>query len=111
MGYRYESVEAKKQGQNGACLGFDRFASLNLKLSQFNCPLLQDFNIEPFVYANFAVAENRDTEVKVEKKTWLKKHLRWATGIGMSFQPSGFSLECYYNVYVSKQKDELLNNF
>ena len=63
MGYQYESAEAKKQGQSGANLGFDRFASLNFKLSQFNCPLLENFNIEPFVYANFAVAENHHARV------------------------------------------------
>lgn len=58
LGYYYDP-EAKKKGLGGDILGFDKFAALNLKVSQLDCPLLSNFLIEPFAFANFALAPNR----------------------------------------------------
>lgn len=112
LGYRFDP-EAKKKGLGGEILGFDRFAQLSLKLSQINCPLLQDMAMEPFVFANFALAPNRQKEKKVKKvgASWLAQHLRWAAGFGLSMQLPNAAIECYYNVHVSRQKNELRNDF
>ena len=109
VGYRFDP-EAKKKGLGGDILGFDRFTTLNLKLSQINCPLLQDLAMEPFVFANFCLAPNRNPERKPES-SWLSRHLRWATGFGLSMQLPNAAVECYYNVHVSRQKNELRNDF
>ena len=58
LGYHF-NPDSKKKGLGGDILGFDRYLTLGLKLAQVNCPLLQEFSIEPFVYANFALAPNR----------------------------------------------------
>ena len=40
-------------GQRGdGNLGLKRFLAFNFKLSQVDCPLLENFLIEPFVFAN-----------------------------------------------------------
>ena len=109
LGYHFDP-EAKKKGLGGDILGFDRFATLNLKLAQINCPLLQDFAMEPFMFANFALAPNRHKERK-QGVSWLGHHLRWAVGFGLSLQPPNVAIECYYNVYVGRQKNELRNDF
>ena len=58
IGYHYEA-DAKKKGLGGDVLGFDRYGTLNLKVSQIDCPLLSDFMMEPFIFANLAMAPNR----------------------------------------------------
>ena len=58
MGYSVDS-EQKKNKLNGDILGFDRYATLNLKIAHIDSPLLRDFAIEPFLYANFALAPCR----------------------------------------------------
>lgn len=109
MGYHFDT-EAKKKGLGGDILGFDRFAMLNLKVSQINCPLLADLLVEPFAFANFALAPNRQ-QVKKEGVSWLGHHMRWSSGIGLSMQVANCCIECYYNVFVGKQKNELRNDF
>lgn len=66
--------------------------------------------MEPFVFANFALAPNRQKEKKVGA-SWLNQHLRWSTGFGLSLQLPNAAIECYYNVHVSRQKNELRNDF
>lgn len=109
LGYFFDP-EAKKKGLGGDILGFDRYATLNFKVSQVNCPLLLDMMVEPFAFANFALAPNRQKEKK-EGVSWLSHHLRWAAGIGLSMQATNCCIECYYNVYVCRQKNELRNDF
>ena len=113
LGYHFDA-QAKKKGLGGDILGFDKYATLNLKLAQINCPLLAEFSIEPFIFANFALAPNRNSqknEGAATTSTWLSKHLRWSTGIGLSLQPANVAIECYYNIHVSRQKNELRNDF
>ena len=58
MGYSLDA-EQKKNKLNGEILGFDRYATLNLKIAHIDSPLLRDFAMEPFLYANFALAPRR----------------------------------------------------
>ena len=109
VGYHFD-VNSKKKGLGGDILGFEKFATLNLKLYQLNCPLLADFSIEPFAYLNFALAPNRNGETTREA-SWLSRHLRWSSGIGLSMQAANCSVECYYNILVGRQRNELVNNF
>ena len=94
----------------GNNLGLDRFATLGFKVSQMHCPLLENLETEPFAYANFALAPNKYKQDK-QGASWLGRHLRWSTGIGLTCQHKNFALECYYNIMVSAQKNEIRNNF
>jgi hypothetical protein len=58
LGYHFDT-ESKKKGLGGDILGFDRYAMLNLKVSQISCPLLVVMNVEPFAFCNFALVPNR----------------------------------------------------
>ena len=107
IGYSLDA-EQKKNKLNGDILGFDRYATLNLKIAHIDSPLLRDFAIEPFIYANFALAPRRQQKEKVwDESSWLGRYLRYSTGIGLSMQSANFAIECYYNVMVSKQKHEV----
>ena len=108
IGYYYDPGNKKKQ-LGGEILGFDRYLNLHLKLLQENCPMLAAMNIEPFIFCNMALAPNRNKEQQTG--SWLARHLRWSTGIGLSMQLRGVAIECYYNIYVSKQKHELRSDF
>lgn len=59
LGYFYDR-DAKKKGLGGDQLGFDKFLNLQVKLSQQDCPMLSELNIEPFVHANLALTPNRN---------------------------------------------------
>ena len=63
IGYHYDS-NAKKKGLGGDVLGFDRYATLNFKISQIDCPLLSELMMEPFIFANAALAPNRADPAK-----------------------------------------------
>ena len=115
MGYAFDP-EAKKKGLGGDILGFDRYAMLGLKLYQSDCPLLLDLMVEPFIFANFALAPNRNPPTSTSgettsTKSWLSRHLRWSAGLGLSLQSAHCSVECYYSVLVCRQKNELRNDF
>ena len=102
IGYQVDQQSKKKEGQkSGDNLGFDKYATLNLKVSQIECPLLSDLYIEPFIFANFALAPNRRAKTS-SSVSWLGHHLRWASGIGLSMQRSGMAIEGYYNIYVGR---------
>lgn len=99
LGY-YFDPNAKKKGLGGDILGFDRYAVLSGKLAQIDCPLLQDFSMEPFVFFNAALAPSREAR-PAGLPAW-RHHLRWALGFGLSLQPTNCAIECYYSVHVSR---------
>ena len=61
LGYHFDH-QSKKKGLGGDILGFDRFLNYQLKVLHQNCPLLNLFGIEPFLFANCALAPNRGSK-------------------------------------------------
>jgi hypothetical protein len=62
LGYHFDDGEQAKKGLGGDILGFDRYLSLSVKASQNFAPLLSDWGIDPFVFANAALVPSRDQE-------------------------------------------------
>ena len=88
-------------------VGLNKYLMLNLKLCQMYCPLLMVYDIEPFLFCNLALAPNRNQDTQTG--SWLKRHLRFSTGVGLSLQLSGLAIECHYNLLVNKMKGEIGN--
>ena len=67
-----------------------------------DCPLLENFMIEPFVFANGLWAVRNG-----QQQLTYKEGLRGSMGFGLSCQLSSFAVEFYYNLAVRGQtKDE-----
>jgi outer membrane protein assembly factor BamA len=115
LGYHYDasaSSQQKKKGLAGDILGFDKFLNFNIRLLQTNCPILSDYEIEPFLFFNAAFAPNRSAD---KKKSFfecaIKDNLRMSSGFGFSLQLQSIAIECLYNVHVVKQQNELRSDF
>jgi hypothetical protein len=91
LGYHYDA----KDKTGGDILGFDKYASLQLKLSQQDCPLLSSRSLHPFIFANLALAPNRSMPAG------FSSFLRHAYGVGLTLRTDYITLECYYNIYLS----------
>ena len=61
-------------------LGFSQYLGGSLKIIQDDCPLLNLFNLRPFLHANVVLAPNRHTPIQD-----LKSRVRASTGMGLSF--------------------------
>lgn len=109
IGYHYRQQNEQTGGLNGENLGFDRYLSFQAKFYQLYSPLLSDFNIDPFVHVNVALAPNRNNPVDGE--SFFKRYARASIGFGASLQLSGLALECYYNPFVYRQKNEIKSEF
>lgn len=108
LGYFYDR-EGKKRGLCGDILGFDRFASLQVKVAQVACPLLSNWNLEPFLFTNLALTPNRGAAK--EDSSFLAKYLRCSAGFGLALHANTFALEGYYSVFVHGKKNELAADF
>lgn len=104
LGYFYDP-EDKKKALGGDILGVDRYASLQLKLAQKDCPLLSEQSIDPFIHASLAAAPTRNPV-----QTW-KDYLRASCGMGLSMRTSLCTIEVYYNLHVHRQRNELASDF
>jgi len=61
IGYHYDSTKKDAGGLLGENLGFDRYLSFSTKIYQAEAPLLKEFNLQPFIHFNLALAPTRDT--------------------------------------------------
>ena len=87
-------------------LGMDKFLGVNLKVSQINCPLLQDFGTEPFIFGNAVLAPNSKNEAG-----GLKSKLRGSAGFGLSSQHLNVAFEFYYSLITFGQNSEKKSTF
>jgi hypothetical protein len=120
LGYHFDDSnnEKNKKGLAGDILGFDKYLTFGLKLTHNYCPLLSSWGIDPFVFVNTALAPNRDATQAPDQETTSMKirrtlidHLRLTAGFGLTMDLDLVAIECYYNAYVSRQKNELRNDF
>lgn len=86
LGYHFDDSEndKNKKGLAGDILGFNKYLTLGLKLSHSTCPLLSLWDISPFVFANAALAPNRNTSEGQESASSLASYLRLSAGFGLS---------------------------
>ena len=115
IGYYFDPSENEKNkiGLAGDVLGFDKYLGAGLRINQNFCPLLQNIDIDPFVFINVALAPNRNAINHAEKTLTekLRESLRVSSGFGLSMKLNQVAIECLYSVYVSRQKNELRNDF
>ena len=120
LGYHFDDTdnEKNKKGLAGDILGFNKYLTLGLKLSHNACPLLSVWDIQPFVFLNAALAPNRNANQAPEQESAgqrltrrLTDHLRLSAGFGLTMDLEHIAIECYYNAYVSRQKNELRSDF
>ena len=109
IGYYFDS-QGKREGLCGDILGFDRYVSALVKVHQMKeLPFLSSFAARPFLFMNAALAPNRNSI-----NTWTD-YLRFSSGVGVSFLSKAYTtaiaIECYFNVFVHKQKNELSSDF
>ena len=64
------------------------------------------FGIEPFLHANLALAPTRH-----KNSNSLSENVRASTGFGLSLKLNSVAVECYYNMFVKGQKNELKSEF
>lgn len=109
IGYYFDS-QGKREGLCGDILGFDRYVSALIKIHQMKeLPFLSSFAAKPFLFVNAALAPNRSSN-----NNWTD-YLRFSTGVGVSFlsqvYTTAVAIECYFNIFVHKQKNELASDF
>ena len=70
--------------------GLARYLNLNLKISQVDCPLLEDIGVEPFLFANAALIRPQSGAYN----TW-NEAFRGSCGFGVLGFYRHFALEAY----------------
>ena len=86
-------------------LGLVNFVQSSFKISQINCPLLSDYNVEPFVYGNWIKARNNgNNSISSEKP-------KSSFGIGLSGQYNSAAVELYYTLWSNKQLGDKSNGW
>lgn len=110
IGYFFDK-EGKREGLCGDILGFDRYITALIKVHQMKeLPFFSSFAARPFLFVNAALAPNRNSN-----NNELTDYLRFSTGVGLSFLSQAYTtaiaIECYFNLFVHKQKNELSSDF
>ena len=123
--FRHSNVKGLRNFGNQ---GVDKFVAFNLKLSHQNCPLLQDYGIRPFLFANCSLAPNSavtcEDDSNLAQKyingklqesqrppcSGLMNHTRGSIGLGASLHLPYAAIECYLNLKVQHQKLETSSN-
>lgn len=115
MGYHFDEEAAKQSGFGGQNLGFDKYASFQMKILHQNFPLLKELRLRPFCFMNLALLPNLNVaKDDIELMSWkqsMKNHLRSSFGVGISMQLSFVAIESYFNLKVNHQKNEIKNGF
>lgn len=108
MGYHY-TAEGSKKGLGGDILGFDKYLQATIKINPdeaFELPKFYYFEAVPFVFMSSALAPNRAATTA----NW-REYIRASAGVGVTFLSKTISnalaIECYLNLFVHKQKNEL----
>ena len=73
--------------------GLSRYLNLNLKISQVDCPLLEELGIEPFFFANAALVRPQ----AVQYKTW-RDSFRSSIGFGLLGFYRHTAFEAYFTM-------------
>jgi outer membrane protein assembly factor BamA len=102
--------------------GYDRYLAMNFKLQHQNCPVLSDYKIRPFIFANACYAPNIDAirsnqddkqvryvdrkiqnSVKSTLNKGLANSIRSSFGLGASIALPFGAIECYCNLKLNNQ--------